>query len=49
MERERDEEKRLVEEKAQLLALNESLRQNATLLHDDGDSDVPPLLAPPSC
>jgi len=49
IQRMRDEEKRLVEEKAQLLALNESLRQNATLLHDDGDSDVPPLLAPPSC
>jgi hypothetical protein len=49
IQRMRDEEKRLVEEKAQLLALNETLRQNATLLHDDGDSDVPPLLAPPSC
>eukprot|EP00045_Choanoeca_perplexa_P007811 m.71912 g.71912 ORF g.71912 m.71912 type:complete len:397 (+) comp14228_c0_seq1:246-1436(+) len=48
IQRMRDEEKRLVEEKAQLLSLNESLRQNATLLHDDGDSDVPPLLAPPS-
>jgi len=43
----RDEEKQLLEEKAQLIAINDSLRKKATVVHDD-DSDVPPLLAPPS-
>jgi len=48
IKRMRDEEKQLVEEKAQLLSINEALRKNATVIHDNDDSDVPPLLAPPS-
>jgi hypothetical protein len=48
IQRMREEEKQLMDEKAQLIAVNEALRKQATLIHDDDDSDVPPLFAPPS-
>lgn len=48
IQRLRDEERRLLEEKEQLRSVNDNLRRNARLVPaSDDNKDVPPLYAPP--